>query len=366
MLFAVEGERLEKKQALKKLCIWIAAELFLIALFVWVLDPFYQYHGPWFGLQQVLFDRENQVIGSIRNLSYDSVLLGSSEAENFDSTFLDEMYDCHALKVIRASGSTADLLYYLGKAHESQQLKRVFWCMDLFSLTTSTEVTVCSEYSPGYLFTETMLDDFTYLYNKDILMKKIPLMLAYSVTGINTGGHAYDWSDGKDFSVKKAMEAYDKPDYVAESQPPEEYTAFVEQNIALVKEEISSHPEIEYIVFFPPYSLLWWDNTYVKGEGEKYFYVLEQILPTLLSFPNVSVYYFQADREIVCNLDNYMDQVHYSPVISQYMLDCIAAGEYRVTEENRDTVVEEMRDTYQYIIEDAIYRYYDNSSVMQE
>ena len=336
----------------------ILAEMLLIALFIWCFDPFYQYHGPLFGLKQVLFDRENQVIGSIRNLEYDSVLLGSSEAENFDSSFLDETYGCHTLKVIRASGSTADLLYYLGKAHEKQQLDHVFWCMDLFSLTAPTEITVCSQYSPGYLFTETILDDFSYLFNKDILMKKVPLMLAYGAADINTNGHAYDWSDDKDFSAAGAMRAYDKPDTVSENVPVEQYRDAVSKNLELVREELSAHPDTKYTVFFPPYSLLWWDSNYVNGTGEEYIYVLEQILPVLLSYPNVSVYYFGADREIVCNLDNYMDQVHYSPAISQYMLDCMAEDVYRVTEKNLDTVIKEMKETYQYIIEEEIYQYY--------
>ena len=123
---------MQKKKSLKKLLYFLLAELVLVALVVVAFDPFYQYHEPWFGLGAVLNDRDNQMPGTIRNFEYDSVLVGSSVAENFDSAFLDETYGGTTLKIIRASGSTADLCYYLQQAHEKQELKQVFWCLDIF------------------------------------------------------------------------------------------------------------------------------------------------------------------------------------------------------------------------------------------
>ena len=47
-------------------------------------------------------------------------------------------------------------------------------------------------------------------------------MLAYSRAGINTGGHAYDWSRGKEFGAAQAMRAYDRAGIVLEGEPPDE------------------------------------------------------------------------------------------------------------------------------------------------
>lgn len=348
-----------KHKALKGLAIAVAAELLLLAAVVFVLDPFYQYHAPWLGLQQTLFDRETQMAGSIRNLSYDSVLLGSSMVENCDSTYLDARYNCHTLKIIKASGSAADLLYYLELAHNEQELTYIFWGLDLSALTASNAVTLPDVYSPSYLFTEMPLDDLPYLFNKDVLLEKIPLMLAYSYTGINTGGAAYDWSDGKDFSAAKAMEDYQKPEEPLPEQPIADKIPVIEENIRMVLEEINTHPETHYRIFFPPYSMMMWDYRYTSGTAEELFYALEQVLPALLACENVEVYYFQSDVDIICNLDNYMDKNHYSPAINQYMLECMAAGEYRVTEENMDEVLSGMREVYEYIITEGIYKYYD-------
>lgn len=350
---------MNKKNALKWLGIYTSILLFSVAFCTFLFDPFFQYHEPYFGLKKVFNNRDYQMIGSIRHLSYDSVLVGSSVAENFNSSFIDENYNCQTLKIIRASGSCADLLHYLNIARQKQNLSNVFWCMDIFALTAPTEVTVNSDDSLKYLHTDTVLDDATYLFNKDVLFQEIPLYIASSVMNVNTDGHAYDWSDGKEFSAKKAMSAYMIPDRFVTEQDYTESLLLLEQNLENVLEEIHSHPETEYTILFPPYSMLYWHCGYTNGFGELYFMVLEKTLPSLVNCENVKVYYFQSEQEIICNLDYYMDMIHYRPEINQYMLDCVAQDSHRVTKDNIDEVLIEMRQTYHYIIEEGIYKYYD-------
>lgn len=350
---------LEPKRALKWLAAFIGIDLAAIAFVVILFDPFYQYHEPFFGMHEVLYDRDNQVPGTIRTLSYDNVLLGSSVVENFDSDYLDAVYGGNTLKVIRASGSTADLLYYLEQAHENSSICHIFWGLDIHALTSSMDVTLYSKDIPRYLHTETVLDDFPYLFNKEILLEKIPLMLFYSGTGKNTEGHAYDWSEGKNFAATQAMRAYEKPALPVTGCDMERELQYFDANISAILGEINGHPETEYTIFFPPYSMLWWDCGYTNGIGEVYFYVLEKSFEALLPCENVSLYFFQADRDIVCNLDNYMDMIHYSPEINQYMLECMASGKHQVTGENAQEVLQDMKETYEYIIYEKIYEYYE-------
>jgi len=350
---------MSKRKSLILLLSLILAVLALIGGATYLFDPFYQYHKPIFGMDAVLYDRDNQVVGTIRTFDYDMVLLGSSVVENTDSSFLDHGYEGQTLKIIRASGSAADLLYYLQMAHEHQELKRIFWCVDIFALTASEEVTLLGDDIPRYLYTETMLDDIPYLYNKEILFEKIPLMLAYHAQGRNTGGHAYDWSANKEFCASGAMRAYERPAEIRPEADTSEWMANLSVNMQKIAEEVTAHPEVEYIMFFPPYSMMWWDSGYVNGLGEGYFQILEQALPQLLSYENVRVFYFQDQQEIICNLDNYMDIIHFSPDINQYMIQCILDGDCEVTSENAEAVLEHMRQVYTYIITEGIFHYYD-------
>ncbi len=73
---------------------------------------------------------------------------------------------------------------------------------------------------------------------------------------------------------------------------------------------------------------------------------------------NVKVYFFMAEKDIVCNLDNYMDMIHYTPGINQFMLEQLGLQKYLVNAENQDAVLQEMRQVYEEMIEEHIYQYY--------
>lgn len=348
-----------QRKDLRKFIIIVLAELAILAAVVWFFDPFYQYHEPFGGMEAVLNDRDNQVAGTIRNFEYDSVLVGSSVAENFDSEFLDQYYDCRTLKIIRASGSVADLRYYLDMAHENQELKNVFWCLDIFALNAPLQVSLYDEEVPRYLHTANILDDIPYVWNKEILFEKIPFMVAAGLQGRNIRGQAYNWSGGKKFGAVKAMQAYQKPKESLPTRDVEEYKEIIAGNIALLKEEIEAHPQVQYRFLLPPYSLMWWDCGEVNGQTEIYFYIVEQVLPALLECENAEVYDYQNDMEIVCNLDYYMDMIHYSPDVNQSMLERMVRGEDKVNLENWEETVVKKRKMVKEIVEEEIYKYYE-------
>ena len=71
--------------------------MFLIAAAVILIDPFFHYHKPWFGLKEVLTDKEYQCIGSLRTFDYDSLIVGSSVAENYYNGWFGDGFDCTPL-----------------------------------------------------------------------------------------------------------------------------------------------------------------------------------------------------------------------------------------------------------------------------
>jgi len=336
-----------------------------IAFVVWFFDPFYQYHAPFLGMVPVFNDRDNQMPGSVRNLEYDSVLVGSSVAENFDTDYLSDRYHCDMLKIIKASGTVPDLLYYLEMAQENHELKNVFWCLDLFALSGSLDVELFEQGAPQYLHTKNPLDDLPYLYNKEVLLEKIPAWVVSSFKNIHTGGMAYNWAEGKNFSAEGAMDHYERY-YIPEDSIVEkselEYRDIVNTNISRLVEQIQRYPDTQYYFILPPYSMLWWDCAYVNGEQEEELYIMDRIFVSLLPLENVEVYSFQAEADIVCNLDYYMDMVHYSPEINQYMLEQLGGNDYRVTQENYEVTEERVRSLARQISSVEIGLYYELSS----
>jgi len=352
---------MSSRQKLGRLIRIILTELLLVAGICWFFDIFYQYHAPFFGMDAVFNDRDNQMPGSIRTFDYDSALVGSSVAENFDTSGFDEAFGCNTLKIIKSSGTSDDLIYYINMAEENHTLKNVFWCFDLFSVENGNGVQLFNEGAPRYLHTKTVLDDVPYLFNKEILMEKIPTWIISSAEGINTGGNAYNWADGKEFGTEILLSHYSRM-YVDENEitmiPEEEYRSLIDDNITEVAQMIESHPETQFDIMLPPYSLFWWDSSWVNGQFEMHMYTMERIFKTLLPIDNVKIFCFQNEREIVLDTGNYMDMIHYSPEINRYMLDSLARGDYEVTEDNLEEALGQMREIMSEIEKTEMPKYY--------
>ena len=83
--------------------------LFFCGLLVYLIDPFFHYHKPWFHLKEVLNEKEYQCPGSLAHFDYDAVLAGSSVVENNDNSWFNQDFHCTIIKAVRSYGATADL-----------------------------------------------------------------------------------------------------------------------------------------------------------------------------------------------------------------------------------------------------------------
>ena len=132
------------------------------------------------------------------------------------------------------------------------------------------------------------------------------------------------------------------------------------KNIALLTETVEAHPDTTFKFFFSPYSMLWWDNAYRTGELDSVIYNEKQTVKALLSYDNVEIYYYQDAKEIITNLDLYMDMIHFSKDINYWVYDKLAKGEERLTEENYEERLDGMRALSDEIVEKEILKYYKN------
>ena len=109
-------------------------------------------------------------------------------------------------------------------------------------------------------------------------------------------------------------------------QPETANSANLAGNITLLTAQVEAHPETTFKFFFSPYSMLWWDNAFRTGERDAVIYNEKQAVKALLQYDNAEIYFYQDDREIITNLDLYMDMVHFSKDINYYVFDKLAKG----------------------------------------
>lgn len=329
---------------LKRILISILCLLLVVALAVMAIDPFYHYHKPWFGLKAVLNEKEYQCIGSIKNFDYDALIVGSSVSENFNNTWFDNKFGCKSIKAIRSYGATADLCYFVDEAFENHELKYVFYNLDPASLKSGQELTFEETGCPMYLYDDNPFNDVQYLFNKDVLFERIPYMLAHSLSGDYDEGTSYNWGQWKEFNLDMCTGLYLRHANITAMNDIHKYDSELNGNIERIGNMVSAHPDTTFYIYMPPYSMLWWDNTYREGDTEFYLYAMEKTINELSSYENVEFYYFMNDREIITNLDsNYMDTLHFSPAINSYICESLSEDAYRVDAGNSAEVIADMR-----------------------
>ncbi|MGL5260606.1 MAG: SGNH/GDSL hydrolase family protein [Lachnospiraceae bacterium] len=328
-----------KQQFLKKLMITALSIMSIVAMIVYIIDPFYHYHKPIGFLKAVSTKAEYQVIGTIKNFEYNSILVGSSVAENYNSKWFDEAFHTTTIKTIRAGGTTSDLMYFINKSYEYQTLDYIFYSLDLAALISKETNHFVQEGMPTYLYNKNPFDDIQYLLNKDVLLEDIPHMIAKSLIGDYDEGEAYNWAQYKTFNTMH----YEKTTEKKEMQDVKELKDAINFNNTSILNLVKEHQETKFIFIIPPYSYLWWFEAYQNGLTESYFYALESLLGELLVYENVSFYYFQTIEEIVTDLDKYMDPIHFDQDINEFIVSKIKENKYLLTIDSYQKEINSMR-----------------------
>ena len=336
---------------IRRLLVTLFLLLFFCGLLVYLVDPFFHYHKPWFHLKEVLNEKEYQCPGSLTHFDYDAVLAGSSVVENNDNSWFNQDFHCTVIKAVRSYGATADLCDLLDRAFRHRRVKQVFYNLDPSALHAEPVLTFASSGAPMYLYDNNPFNDVQYLWNKDVILKRIPYMIANSYLVPYDENLSYNWMEGKTFGEAAVLSRYYRiPDaevkFSTDKKPvqkPENcYQDELRGNIALLEQELSAHPDTEFRIFIPPYSMLWWDNMNRSGELDSTFYEEREAVHALLSHPNVKLYLLQNIPEIITNLDNYMDTIHFSMEINHRIEQELLSDRYLVTKEKEEQVMEHL------------------------
>lgn len=117
----------------------------------------------------------------------------------------------------------------------------------------------------------------------------------------------------------------------------------LEQNVTSLAEK---NPNIDFYLFFPPFSIYYWDWLKQNGELERYVESERTAAEILLKYENIYLFAFDDEFDMICNPDNYMDYAHYGEWINSRMLLWMRTGEHRLKEENYQDYYEQIYKFY--------------------
>ncbi len=316
------------KQFRKSLLIFAVSILLMLgsvmAITVYV-DPFFQYHAPLAGFPYLVDNQINQNPGMAKHLEYDSVILGSSMTVNFNTNWFRELMGLNTVKLSYSGAFPKDQSNIMKIIFKSpNQVKKVFLGIDTLTYTGGTEET---KYPiPEYLYNDTVLDDGEYLLNKDVLLNYILRPLVDPDKSDLATIYASWWTE-EYYSEEWVLHNYTSPEKVPEETAKDAYIPSVEANLTVnICPFIEAHPDTEFVIFFPPYSILYWNDVLQENHLEATLEELRYICDRLGEYENVSLYFFLDQEWIISDLNHYADYSHYHPDYNRYMTECFADG----------------------------------------
>ena len=333
----------------------VAALLAVCAAVVYIVDPCLYYRMPedW---DPVFFSERYQAAGLAKNVEADTVLMGTSMAANYRASQIADTFGTTAVRITIPDGYLSEFDQVMDVLFRSQDPQRVIFGLDVNILVRDESGLTGA--MPAYLYNSNPLDDVKYLINKDNLYYSVYTLLANRWGQGETLDEGFTWDDTEWWNHMSALASYDRPEPVGEQLSAEAYLEPAAANLDIVESWITAHPETEFDIFFPPYSILYWDKTIRLGQTEAVFAAMDLACERLLAHDNVKLYGFLMDGDIVLNLDNYCDHIHHSGQVCTQVLGMIAREEYRLTEKNADTMLAQWRE---FVVDYDYEKFWDES-----
>ena len=351
-------EQLIAKSWLKKCIFVLLGCLLVIAILMIIVDPYFHYHKPLSFLSYRLYEERYINDGISRHFDYDAIITGTSMAQNFKTSEMDNLFDTHAVKEPFSGAGYQELCENLDRAlRRNHEVKTVIMAVDYNGLLRSYDWSKYESY-PTYLYDDTYLNDAPYLWNKSILyhgtLNNVAMSLQKETSTTMDEYSAWTHATG----LEHVLGSYDRQSLaVAEDREFDELdremvTKTVESNIVKL---VNKYPNTTFYLFYTPYSICYWDALSIEGMIEKQMDAEKLATELLLQCSNVKLYNFFDKTEIICDLDYYNDLGHYSAEVNSMILQWMAEGSGLVTQDNSLDRLKQERQFFLNYNYDAIY-----------
>lgn len=351
-------ERNAKKWFLKCM-LTLSAALALVVLIMLVVDPYFHYHKPLSFLSYRLYEERYTNDGISRHFDFDAIITGTSMAQNFKTSEFDALFHTNSVKEPFAGAGYQELADNLDRAlQRNKNISTVLWTLDYNGFLRAYDWVQYESY-PSYLYDDNPFNDAPYLLNKSIFYHGVLPNLAMTLTGEpSTSMDEYSAWERKT-GLDEILNSYDRSEVNTNvstafgSKEREAVTKTITENVLSV---VNRYPDVEFYIFYPPYSICYWDSLDIKGTTLRQISAEQTATELLLECPNVKLYNFFDQYDVICNPDYYCDNGHYSGEINSRILKWIAEDTGLVTQENYLKRLEAEKDFYLNYDYDSIYQ----------
>lgn len=331
--------------------------LFTIVIFSLItifIDPYFHFHKPFSFISYRLYDERYMNDGISRHFDFDAMITGTSISQNFKTSELDALFGTKSVKeTFSGSGYKEQSENIMRAIKYNSNLETVFWGLDYNGLLRDSDWKRYDEY-PTYLYDNNIFNDVAYLLNKSIMYHGTLLNIYMTLT--NQASTSFDeysyWEDDyKDAYFTRASQIDPMKPSLSNDQR-KIVCDTINQNVVAVAKQ---NPNVTFYIFLPPCSINYFDNIYAQGDTIIHLDAEQQAIELMLQCENIKLFSFTNNHEIINNLDNYHDGIHYNAKINSLLLKYMVNDEYRITKENYQAHIANAKDYYLNFDYDSVY-----------
>lgn len=341
--------------------------LVLLAGMVILVDPDFHYRAPLSKKGYSLDDERFQNDGIVRNFDYDAIITGTSVTQNFKTSECDRLFGTKTIKVSYSGGTYKEINDNLKRAFDTgKDIKMVVRSLDYsgsFLIGDKDDMNsqlVNPSLYPEYLYDNNIWNDVNYFLNKSMLISSLVTIKHMAAGTRQISFDSYNnWNGDYSFGRDAVLATFERGDgqlrkavQLSESEK-QMLLGNLEQNVI---DLVSQYPTTEFYLFFPPYSICYWDTARQEGKLEYTLEAERVAIEELLKYDNIHLFSFNDKFDWTCNLDNYKDRVHYGEWINSAILECMSQGKYQLTADNYLDYLQEVEDFYSTYDYEQIYQ----------
>jgi hypothetical protein len=305
----------------------LAATLGMLAFVLAInalVDPFQQYrlassHPPRF------YKLHHRWInpGIAKNAAYDSVLIGSSIMESTRNDAIAAACGGAAVNLSMPAISASEIRTLLDAVFLAHDPHRVILVLDFNAFAGAPDARQeGSGPLPAYLYDANILNDLPYLLSGVVLAKSASILAGRRDEEYTTDANApWYWADRVKFGRAEVMRGLDLHDLNARFRQPARtlpaMQASFERNVLPA---LRAHPQTEFDLVWPPYSMLVWLDFLQRDQLDVTFAFKRYVARTVDALPNVNIADLQGHGEITGNLELYRDLYHFAPQVNRWIV----------------------------------------------
>lgn len=301
----------------------------IVPAIIWLVDPFTYFHFPaWHKPTYFNGWQRFQNIGIALNYDYDSVIIGTSMAENFSTTQIDKILRWKTVNLSISGSSSYEQRRLLDLAIKTGKVKNVLWLVQYDSFAHPVKfIREDAIYPEGFYEGNRIIFFQHYLLNNKMLEHSVNVFFennhdmdtAWNLSKTSKFGctsikNSYN-NTSHDVAVSKALK---EGEIVSDEQA---LAINVQQNLSDI---VKRNPNIKFYLIIPPYSK-WSYQSSLEKHGyapmEAVLNFRKNVARQLAEYTNTTLSDYQSDKRVILDSNNYKDLTHFSPLVNAMMVN---------------------------------------------